>query len=162
MRYLSRDFSVVDAAFNFVRSAASQGGLPPRAERGVGIALSVTGILLISCGTYFGLLTTSVSIMLALSSLGAFLTRSHRHLAPFCLVLAVVLGLPGCSSDGPSPNRTDLASPRPATLRGDVQGSIREATRYHDPREGLKLKGIGILSGEVKAEDEKDATHEAR
>ncbi|MDI9239448.1 hypothetical protein QLQ15_11090 [Lysobacter sp. LF1] len=162
MRYLSRDFSVVDAAFHVARNAADRRGLPPRAERGVGITLCVVGILLISCGTYFSVLTTSVIIMLVLTSLCSFLTRSHRHLAPFCLALSVALGLSGCSSDPQSANKADLASPRPAASGVDVHGSIREATRYHDPREGLKPKGIDILNGEAKAKDNKDISDEVR
>lgn len=162
MRYLSRDLSVVDAAFNVIRYAADRRCLSPRAERGVGITLCVVGILLIGCGTYLDALTTSVSIMLVLTSLCSFLTRSHRHLAPFCLALALALGLSGCSSNAQSANKSDQASSRPAASGGDVQRSIREATRYHDPREGLKPKRIDMLSGETKAKDNKDISHEVR
>ena len=108
------------------------------------------------------MLTTSVSIMLVLASLCSFLTRPHRHLAPFCLALAVALALSGCTSDPQSANKVRQASPRPAASGVDAHASIREATRYHDPRERLKPKGIDILNGETKAKDNKDISHEAR
>jgi hypothetical protein len=161
MRYLFRDSRVANAAFNSFRATAGRLGLSPRAERVIGITLSTTAILVIGCGTYLGALSTSMCITLVLASLCSLLTRSHRHLAPYGLALALALGLSGCSPDARPDDRAGSALAGSATTQGDLRTSIREATRYRDPREGLNPKGINLLDGEAQDTNGKDANHEA-
>ena len=81
---------------------------------------------------------------------------------PNPLAVASLLATSGCSKETtmPDPTRTTLASEQQAKSPEELRASIREATKYRDPREGLKPKGIDMLSGEVKSKGDKDATDE--
>jgi len=93
----------------------------------------------------------------AASRLGLSL-RAERAIGIFLFALAS--GLSGCTPDRRPVHEAVSEFPGPAATPEALRASIREATRYRDPREGLNAKGIKVLDGEVHATDYRGASHE--
>ncbi len=124
---------------------------------------SVIAPLAVLGGLVLDHLQVAILGAVALCTVGCLVSTQWKRYGLLGLVVMGLLSINGCSQEraAPEPQRAVLASEMGKTPK-EVKASIREATKYRDPREGMKPKGIDILSGEVKAKDSKDASHEAR
>ncbi|PPU05234.1 hypothetical protein XacyCFBP2565_21980, partial [Xanthomonas arboricola pv. corylina] len=76
---------------------------------------------------------------LLLVGIAAMLTEQHKPIGLASLALAVLLATTGCSK-APEP----LSPDHTEKTQAEVQASIREATKYRDPRAGFKPKPIVV------------------
>jgi len=88
---------------------------------------------------------------------GACLISSEwKTLGLASLAIASLLATSGCVSSETSSRATSVSTSRDMSA---VDASIREATRYQDPRLGYTPKKIDIVKGEAAGGDKEDAIH---
>lgn len=115
-------------------------------------------------GVLLGFIHAAFLAAVLIVTIGCLVSTERQRYGVLGLVVASLLAVSGCSQETTmrAPTRATLASEQQVKTPEEVQASIREATTYRDPREGLKPKGIDMLTGKVKAKDDKDATDEVR
>jgi len=166
MRRVSpHDTEIVDAEFRVVgRPHWTDWKIrfPDKRDRFAFICSAIAPLVVLG-GVLLGFVHFAFLNAVVIVTAGCLVSTEWQRYGVLGLVLASLLATSGCSSQDvtPEPSRATLAGEQQAMSSEEVQASIREATRYRDPRESLKPKGIDVLSGEVQPKDEKDATHEA-
>lgn len=91
-----------------------------------------------------------------LCSAGCLISSEWKRLGIAGLLVASLLATAGCGKSEPSSRATS------AQLSGEMSASdtsIREATRYRDPRLGYTPKRIDLIKGEATGGGNKDAIH---
>lgn len=165
MRRVSpHDTEIVDAEFRVI-------GRPhwtdwkiffPQQRDRFAFVCSVIAPLVVLGGVLLGFIHSAFLAAVLIVTVGCLVSTEWRPYGVLGVMVSALLATSGCSQEAtPEPPRDRLASEQQAKSPEGVQASVREATRYRDPRGELKPKGIDILSGEVKAKDDKGATHEA-
>lgn len=157
---------IIDADFRVIgrsRWAGWMAQFPNKRDR-FAFVCSVVAPLAVLGGLLLGFIHSAFLAAVLIVTLGCLVSTEWQRYGVLGLVVASLLATSGCSKETtmPAPTRTTLASEQQAKSPEEVRASIREATKYRDPREGLKPKGIDMLSGEVKSKGDKDATDEAR
>jgi len=156
---------IVDAEFRVIgrsRWAGWMAQFPNKRDR-FAFVCSVIAPLAVLGGILLGFIHFAFLAAALIVTVGCLVSTEWRRYGVLGVVVASLLATSGCSQETtiPTPTRATLASEQ-ARSPDQVQASIREATKYRDPREGLTPKGVDMLSGEVKAKDDKDANDEAR
>ncbi|MDG2517373.1 hypothetical protein [Lysobacter soli] len=157
------DIDIIDAEFRVIGRSCWAGWMahPNKRDRSAFVC-SVIAPLAVLGGLLLGFIHFAFLAAVLIVTVGCLVSTEWQRYGVLGLVVASLLATSGCSQETtPEPPRATLASEQQAKSPEEVQASIREATKYRDPREGVMPKGIDILSGEVKAKDDKDATHEA-
>ncbi|RDY66719.1 hypothetical protein DX912_11380 [Lysobacter soli] len=159
------DIDIIDAEFRVIgrpRWAGWMAQFPNKRDR-FAFVCSVIAPLAVLGGVLLGFVHFAFLAAVVIVTVGCLVSTEWQRYGALGLMVASLLATIGCSQETThEPPRATLASEQQAKSTEEAQASIREATRYRDPREGLKPKGIDILSGEVNAKGDKDATHEAR
>jgi hypothetical protein len=159
------DIDIIDAEFRVIgrsRWACWMAQFPNKRDR-FAFVCSVIAPLAVLGGMLLGFIHFAFLAAVLIVTVGCLVSTEWQRYGLLGLVVASLLATSGCSQETmPEPPRATPASEQQAKSPDELQASIREATKYRDPREGLKPQGIDILSGEVKAKDDKDATNEAR
>jgi len=149
---------IIDAEFRVIRPAALL-GRSAHADRLIGGMLAVAAMLSIGLGTYYGAFMQGFLVAVLLASCCALRTTTHRHLALVGLALAAALGLSACT---PASTAPEASAPAAAPTKAEVQDSIREATRYRDPRQGWMLKPMAMPGRSQPVALATEAEHERR
>ncbi|BDU15384.1 hypothetical protein [Lysobacter auxotrophicus] len=164
-RISSHQIDIIDAEFRVIgrsRWAGWMAQFPSKRDR-FAFVCSVIAPLAVLGGVLLGFFHFAFLAAVLIVTVGCLVSTEWQRYGVLGLVVASLLATSGCSQEAtPEPQRATLASDRQAKLPEEVRASIRRATKYRDPRKGVTPMGIDILSGEVKANDEKDTTHEAR
>ncbi|KLA49990.1 hypothetical protein [Xanthomonas euvesicatoria] len=156
MRRISSN-DIIDAEFRVIpasRLDAWKIQLPSTQER-IGFVLAAIAGAAVIGGVLTGHLFGGFIAGLMLVGIAAMLTEQHKPLGLASLGLAVMLATTGCSKD-PAP----LAADHTEKSQDEVQASIREATKYHDPRAGFKPKPIVV--GGAAQEPAKEKGNDSR
>lgn len=158
------DIDIIDAEFRVIgrlRWAGWMAQFPNKRDR-FAFVCSVIAPLVVLGGVLLGFIHFAFLAAVLVVTVGCLVSTEWQRYGVLGLVVASLLATSGCSQETTSePPRATLASEQEIKSPEEVQASIREATKYCDPREGLKPKRIDILSGDVKAKDDREATHEA-
>ncbi|MCL1574860.1 hypothetical protein M3O56_18725, partial [Xanthomonas nasturtii] len=91
-----------------------------------------------------------------LAGVACLLTESHKRLGVIAMILAALLMSSGCSK---APEPPQAAQEHPVRTQEEVNASIREATRYRDPRAGFKPKPIAA-PGAMEPQESNNAGRE--
>ena len=137
-----------DVEFRVVTTRPRRRRFPQLLDGGDRIALVFCLLSLASLSLWplLGLMTEAFIVATLLSSAGCLVSSEWKRYAAVGLLIAALLGTSGCTEARP----TDLtSSQRNAAPAGASSASIREATRYQDPRLGHRPKKIDILRGAV-------------
>lgn len=104
-----------------------------------------------------GLMTEAFIVATLLSSVGCLVSSEWKRYAVAGALIAALLATSGCTDPRPT---SSTSSPQTAAQADDTSASIREATRYRDPRLGHRPKGIDLLSGQVVSSYKGDSVNE--
>ncbi|WP_407549682.1 hypothetical protein [Xanthomonas euvesicatoria] len=140
MRRISPN-DIIDAEFRVIpasRLDAWRLQLPRRQDR-IGYVLAAVAGLAVVAGVLTGHMVGGFTAGLVLAGIAAMLTEQHKPIGLASLGLALMLATTGCSKE-PAP----LSESQPVKTEAEVQASIREATKYRDPRAGFKPKPIVV------------------
>ena len=164
-RISSHQIDIIDAEFRIIgrsRWAGWMAQFPNKRDR-FAFVCSIIAPLAVLGGVLLGFFHFAFLAAVLIVTVGCLVSTEWQRYGVLGLVVASLLATSACSQEAtPEPQRATLANDRQAKSPEEVRASIREATKYRDPRQGVTPKGIDILSGEVKNKDEKDTTHEAR
>jgi len=166
MPYVSpHDTDIVDAEFRVVgRPHWTDWKIrfPNKRDRFAFVCSGIAPLVVLG-GVLLGFIHFAFLVAVLIVTIGCLVSTEWQRYGALGLLVASLLATSGCSQETMHElPRATLASEQQAKSPEEAQASIRGATRYRDPREGLKPKVIDILSGEVNAKGDKDATHEAR
>lgn len=132
---------IIDAEFRVIPASPLDAWKQqlPRTQERIGYVVAAGAGVVAVAGIFAGHMLAGFVVALALCGLAAMLTEDHRTKGLACFAMAIVLATSGCSQ-APAPLAADHAQPAAA----EVQESIREATRYRDPREGFTPKPLPV------------------
>ncbi|CAD2265252.1 hypothetical protein X12_004525 (plasmid) [Xanthomonas arboricola] len=124
----------------------------PRLQDRLGYVLAAVAAVAIVAGVLTGHMVAGFVAGLALVGVAAMLTEEHKAKGLGALAMAVVLATSGCSKEP-----EDLAPAHTEKTQAEVQDSIRQATRYRDPREGFKPKPLPVPGAAESTEKGNDS-----
>ncbi len=162
-RVSSHDIEIIDADFRVIGRPRWAGWLaqfPNNCDR-FAFGCSVMAPLALLGGLMLGFFNIAFLAAVAIVAIGCLVSTEWKRYGVLGLMVATLLVTSSCRQEAAAPEATRamLASEQ-AKSPEEVQASIREATKYQDSSEESEPRGIDILSGEVKAKDDKDAPYE--
>lgn len=130
---------------------------PVRSGDRLASVFCLLSIASLSLWPLFGLMTESFIVATLLSSAGCLVSSEWKRYAVAGALIATLLATSGCTDPRPT---SSSSSTQTAAQAEDASTSIREATRYRDPRLGHQPKGIDLLSGQVVSSFKGDSVNE--
>jgi len=120
-------------------------------------AFCLLSIAALSLWPLFGLMTESFMVATLLSSAGCLVSSEWKRYAVAGALIVALLATSGCTGSRPT---SSSSSTQIGVQADDASASIREATRYRDPRLGHQPKGIDLLGGQVVSSNRGDSDNE--
>jgi len=159
-----RDIDIIDAEFRVVgrsRWAAWMAQFPSKHDR-FAFTCTATAPFALLGGLLLGFFDLAFFGAVLLCAVGCLASTEWKRYGVVGLVLAVLLATAGCRPLGTSDSASAAWATEKTKAPKEVQASIREATKYRDPRQSLTVKGIDVLNGGVATNSAKELKHEVR